>query len=184
MILPRPKILTQYSAIALIQTVSRFKNPDLINGWNKNILGTVICCLFCILKNYVFWFRKRIRIWGWWLEEDPDLKGIVSWDLMRITRSADGFIGYKINPRYNRIGFIFHFKVAFVFKYLTNNLYAQPASHVGALAGRGRQQELLIGKPVPRSIALAGSRGPQELLSGKLMSGSMLWRDIGDRKSC
>jgi hypothetical protein len=58
----------------------------------------------------------------------PSVLGIVSRDLMRKKRPADGFIGYryKISPRYSRIGFIFNNKVVFIFKFL--NLYAQPVS--------------------------------------------------------
>jgi hypothetical protein len=67
------------------------------------------------------------------------INGIVSQDLIRIKRPADGFIVKKISPRYNRIGFIFNFKVVFIFKFL--NLYAQPASHVRAYASGRRTSQ-------------------------------------------
>jgi hypothetical protein len=44
-------------------------------------------------------------------------KGIVSRDLMRIKRPADGFIGYIISPGYSWIGFTFNFKVVFMCKF-------------------------------------------------------------------
>jgi hypothetical protein len=47
-----------------------------------------------------------------------------------LRRAADGFIGWSISPRYNRIEVIFNFNAVFIFKFL--NLYAQPASNVRA----------------------------------------------------
>jgi hypothetical protein len=101
------------------------------------------------------------------------LKGIVSKDLMRIRRPADGFIGKKILDITGEGSFL----TLVIFKLL--NLYAQPASPVGdhasgrrtcwgaiSLAGRGGLQELLIGKPLPESTAPVEHRGPQKLLIG------------------
>jgi hypothetical protein len=81
------------------------------------------------------------------------LKGIVARDLMRVKRPADGVENKSY--KYNRIRFICNINAVSTLDCL--NLYAQPASHVGAYASGFRI------RPAEQS-ALAGHRELQELL--------------------
>jgi hypothetical protein len=94
-------------------------------GKNKQLHSSkvqyTVLLYFCIYVNRVL---KKVLM----------LKGKVSRDLMRIKRPAYGFIGMKNG--YNLKGFIFNLNAVFIFIFL--NLYAQPASHVGAHASGRR----------------------------------------------